>query len=106
MVEDPELRTVDSEDRSTSVLNFKICTYQKVKGRVEKTYLDCVAWDSGAKIIAENFRKGDQILVDAFARNDRWTDKEGKSCSRVVFRVEKFYLTPFDRNEYDEEGNE
>lgn len=101
IVENPELREVVTETKSTVVVNFKVVTRKRVKDgkggfRVEKSYHDCEAWDSGARIIAENFRQGDKILIEAFARNDRWTDKEGKKCSRTVFRVEHFDLTPFD----------
>lgn len=93
LTRDPELRTLPNSN--TSVVKLSIASSEKFKGkdgkdREEVAFLDCEAWDSAAENIANNFKKGDPIMVSARARTESWTDAEGKKRSTLRFRVETF----------------
>lgn len=92
---DPELRQTPA---GVSVLNFSIGlsdNYKRKDGTVEKksTFVDCEAWDSGAELIAENFRKGDKILIEGKLRTDSWeveVDGQTQKRSKLKVRVNSF----------------
>jgi single-strand DNA-binding protein len=94
MVRDPELRSVGSNDRSTSVVNFTIATsreYTKADGTRDKitSFLNCEAWDSGAESISNSLKKGDLVFVEGSLRNDSW-EKDGVKHSTLKVRVNNF----------------
>ena len=94
---DPEYKTTRS---GTGVVNFRMAvnrSYKKSDGsKAEETaWIDCEAWDTGGKLIAENFRKGDPIIVDGSLIQDNWEDKNtGEKRNRLKIRVERFYFVP------------
>jgi single-strand DNA-binding protein len=96
-VRKPELKKVGTDQ--VSVVNFSIAVNRKFNARSgeqkkEVTYVDCEAWDSGAETIARNCDKGDYIIIYASAKNESWTDNDGKKRSRVKFRVDRFEFVP------------
>ena len=105
LVSDPELTDVNE----TSVVRFTLAIneYRKSKdGEKSKKvdYLDFEAWDSGATTIDRYCSKGDELAVMATARQDKWTDKDGRKRSKIKFRVNKFKL--FNNNHNREEEKE
>jgi single-strand DNA-binding protein len=93
LTHDPEVRYVNEK----AVLNFTIALNEKYKSGdkyVENvSFLDIVAWERKAEVIAEYFNKGDLILVHASARTESW-EKEGQRRSKIVFRLNDFdFLT-------------
>lgn len=102
-VRDPELRETSN---GTSVINFTIAVnrrYKRGTGEVsrEAAFIDCEAWDTGAETIASNFKKGDAILINCSAKNEKWVDKEGRKNSRIKFRVNQFDFCS--RKKYDDD---
>lgn len=96
LVRDPELNETAS---GVSVLNFTIAVnerYKKTDGTVEQkaSFFDCEAWDTGAKLIADKFHKGDPILVHGKLRTNSWETKEGEKRSKVTIRVSNFEFLP------------
>ncbi len=94
LTRDPELRKIQTGDRSVSVVNFTIAVsreYTKASGDKDKvtTFINCEAWDSGAEVIAESFRKGDLVMVEGSLRNDSW-EKDGVKHSTLRVRVNNF----------------
>jgi|TARA_S200002703_G_C3645412_1_gene198127 single-strand DNA-binding protein len=94
LTRDPELRKIDSGDRQISVINFTVAVsreYTKANGVRDKivSYIPCEAWDSGAELIAESFRKGDLVFVEGSMRNDKW-EKDGVKHSTMKVRVNNF----------------
>lgn len=94
LTRDPEVRTVTIGSKQTSVVNFTVATsreYTKANGERDKvtTFVPCEAWDSGAEIIAESFKKGDLVLVEGSLRNDSW-EKDGVKHSTLKLRVNNF----------------
>lgn len=95
LTRDPELRTIDNDNgRSISVVNFTVAVnreYTKTNGVKDKvvSYIPCEAWDTGAELIAESFRKGDLVFVEGSMRNDKW-EKDGVKHSTMKVRVNNF----------------
>lgn len=94
LARDPELRTVGSGDKKTSVVNFTIATsreFTKANGTQDKvtSFIQCEAWDSGAEAIASSFKQGDLVMVEGSLRNDSW-EKDGVKRSTVKVRVNNF----------------
>jgi single-strand DNA-binding protein len=94
LARDPDLRTVNTNGKSTSVVNFTIAVsreYVKSNGEKDKitTFVPCEAWDSGAEIIGKSFKKGDLVLVEGALRNDSW-QKDGVKHNSLKVRVNNF----------------
>lgn len=94
LARDPEVRTVSTGGKETSVVNFTVATsreYTKSNGSKDKitSFIPCEAWDSGAEIIGRSFKKGDLVLVEGSIRNDSW-EKDGVKHSTLKIRVNNF----------------
>lgn len=95
IVRDLELKDANG----TSLLRFSIAVGRKYKdskgnNAEEVNFLDCVAWDKGAEIIAKHFKKGDPIILNTSAKQEQWTAQDGTKRSAVVFRVNSFEFVP------------
>lgn len=103
-------RDLDVQDANgTSLLRFSIAVSRKYKDKKgnpleEVNFLDCVAWDKGAELIAKHFKKGDPIIVHTAAKQEQWTAQDGTKRSAIVFRVNNFEFIPSTtrRNNNDE----
>lgn len=94
LARDPELRTVNTGGKQTSVVNFTVAVsreYTKTSGEKDKvtSFINCEAWDTGAEIIGSSFKKGDLVLVEGSLRNDSW-EKDGVKHSSLKVRVNNF----------------
>lgn len=94
LARDPELRTVNTGGKTTSVVNFTVAVsreYTKASGDKDKitSFINCEAWDTGAEMIAESFKKGDLVMVEGSLRNDSW-EKDGVKHSSLKVRVNNF----------------
>lgn len=94
LTRDPELRTVNTGGKQTSVVNFTIATsreFTRANGTKDKitSFVPCEAWDSGAETIKSSFSKGDLVLVEGSLRNDSW-EKDGVKHNSLKIRVNNF----------------
>jgi single-strand DNA-binding protein len=94
LARDPEVRTVSTGGKQTSVVNFTVATsreYTKSSGEKDKitSFINCEAWDTGAEIIGESFKKGDLVMIEGSLRNDSW-EKDGVKHSSLKVRVNNF----------------
>lgn len=95
LTRDPELRKIGSgSGKEVSVVNFTVAVsreYTKASGEKDKitTFINCEAWDSGAEVIADSFRKGDLVMIEGSLRNDSW-EKDGVKHSTLRVRVNNF----------------
>lgn len=94
LARDPELREVNTGGKQTSVVNFTVAVsreYTKASGDKDKitSFINCEAWDTGAEMIAESFKKGDLVMVEGSLRNDSW-EKDGVKHSTLKVRVNNF----------------
>jgi single-strand DNA-binding protein len=109
LTRDPELRKIDtSGGKGVFVVNFTVAVsreYTKASGDKDKatTFINCEAWDSGAEIIAESFKKGDLVMVEGSLRNDSW-EKDGVKHSTLRVRVNNFSkITKLSKNKSSEQ---
>lgn len=94
LARDPELRVVTTGGKQTSVVNFTVAVsreYTKSDGEKDKvtSFINCEAWDTGAEVIAESFKKGDLVMIEGSLRNDSW-EKDGVKHSTLKVRVNNF----------------
>jgi single-strand DNA-binding protein len=103
LARDPELRVVNTAGKQTSVVNFTVAVsreYTKASGEKDKiaSFINCEAWDTGAEMIAESFKKGDLVMIEGSLRNDTW-EKDGVKHSSLKVRVNNFSkITKLSRN--------
>ena len=111
LARDPEVRSVNTNNgkKTTSVVNFTIAVsreYTKASGERDKitTFEPCEAWDTGAEIIGESFKKGDLVMVEGSLRNDSW-EKDGVKHNSLKVRVNNFSkITKLSRNKKEQEA--
>jgi single-strand DNA-binding protein len=94
LTRDPDLRVIDNGKKQVKVVNFAVAVsreYTKASGERDKitTFINCEAWDTGAEVISESFRKGDLVMVEGSLRNDNW-EKDGVKHSTLKVRVNNF----------------
>ena len=94
LTRDPEVRHITAGGRETDVANFTVAVnrhFKRADGTKDKetTYVDCEAWDSGAKTLGEYFKKGDPILVNGSLKLDTW-ETDGQKRSKLQCRVNNF----------------
>lgn len=94
LTRDPELRSVNTGGKQTSVVNFTVATsreFTRANGTKDKitSFVPCEAWDSGAETIKASFTKGDLVLVEGSLRNDSW-EKDGVKHNSLKIRVNNF----------------
>lgn len=97
LVRDPELKNVGA--KKVACCNLSIAVNRRFKRGdewvSEASFLDLVAWDSGAEAIDKHFSKGDPIIVHCSVQQESWDDKDtGKKRSKLTFRVNKFEFVP------------
>jgi len=110
LARDPELRTVNTGGKQTSVVNFTVATsreFTRANGTKDKitSFIPCEAWDSGAETIKASFAKGDLVLVEGSIRNDSW-EKDGVKHSSLKVRVNNFSKITKLKRKSDEESND
>lgn len=111
LTRDPNLRTVNTGGKQTSVVNFTIATskeFTRANGTKDKitSFVQCEAWDTGAETIGSSFSKGDLVMVEGSLRNDSW-EKDGVKHSSLKVRVNNFSkITKLKRNQEEEETQE
>lgn len=94
LARDPDVRVVNTGGKQTTVVNFTVATsreYTKSNGEKDKitSFIGCEAWDSGAEVIANSFKKGDLVLIEGSLRNDSW-EKDGVKHNTLKVRVNNF----------------
>ena len=103
LARDPDVRIVNPNGKKTAVVNFTVAVsreYTKANGERDKitTFVPCEAWDTGAEIISQSFKKGDLVMVEGSLRNDSW-EKDGVKHNTIKVRVNNFSkITKLSRN--------
>jgi len=92
LTRDPELRRVPS---GTPVCEFSIAVnryFTDSSGeRVEETsFVDIVIWGKRAEIFNEYMSKGEEVLIIGRLKQDRWTNDNNESRSKIRVICEDF----------------
>lgn len=87
ITKDPVLE-IHNEKKLTK-LSVAVNTFIRKTKEQNTDFFEVVCWNNLAKSIAENLKKGRQVLVEGSLQQDKWTDKEGKSKQGISLRGEK-----------------
>lgn len=91
LTRDPELRYTPS---GAAVASFTIAngrTFTQSGEKKEQTsFIDCVAWQKSAELIAQYVAKGHRIAVEGRLQQRSWDDQDGKKRSKVELVVDNF----------------
>lgn len=77
LVEDPSTRMTQS---GITMTRFKLAVNRQGKkedGQPTADFLQITAWRQTAEFVSKYFRKGQQVLIEGYLRNNNWTDKDG-----------------------------
>lgn len=95
LVRDPETKTLST---GSQVCNFSVASnrFYKQNDELEKevSYFDVEAWSRLGQSCATNLTKGRGVRVVGRLKQDRWTDAEGKTKSRVKIVAEHVEFKP------------
>lgn len=73
-----------------AVCSFTLANGRKVKDVEQTSFIDCIAWQKSAEIIAQYVTKGNRIAVEGRLQQRSWTDGDGNKKSTVEVVVENF----------------
>lgn len=82
--------------KGTPIGQFALAINRKWKDadggeKEEVSFLDFEVWGKSAEVLAKYVAKGQQVYIEARAKQDTWEDKEsGKKRSKIKFVVENF----------------
>jgi single-strand DNA-binding protein len=86
--------TRDLELRKTqngkSVLNFSLASSRKYGGNEQVDYINFIAWEKGAEIIAQYMKKGSLIQIEGRIVSRSYDDRDGKKVYVQEVLVENF----------------
>jgi single-strand DNA-binding protein len=96
LTRDPENKTLPT---GSSVCEFSVASdrfYKQGEGELEKevSYFDVEAWSRLGTACAQNLKKGRGVRVVGRLKQDRWSDPEGKTRSRVKIVAEHVEFKP------------
>jgi single-strand DNA-binding protein len=95
LARDPESKTLAT---GTQVCNFTVASdrFYRQNDNTEKevSYFDVEAWSKLGLACSQNLKKGRGVRVVGRLKQDRWTDSEGKTRSRVMIVAEHVEFKP------------
>ena len=78
----------------THVCEFSLAVneFRKINGerRAVAHFFDFTVWDKAAEVICKYKKKGDMLEFVATPRQEKWETEEGKTRSKVTFRIDDF----------------
>lgn len=88
---DPELKYTPA---NKAVLTFSLAVDRRKKedGTKETDWIDCVAWEKTAELIAKYVRKGHKLGVVGHLQKRTWETKEGQKRSITEVLVKEIEL--------------
>lgn len=91
LVADPEIRYTQN---NTAMTRFKIAVNRQYKqeGQPDADFFQITAWGKTAEFISKYFKKGQQILVEGYLRNNSWTDQEGNKRYSDDIHAQQVYF--------------
>lgn len=95
LVRDPELKYTP---KGAAVCTFALASnrYWKQDDEVQQevSYFDVSTWNRQAEVCGEYLKKGRGVRVVGRLKQDRWTDPDGKTRSRVLIVAEHVEFKP------------
>jgi single-strand DNA-binding protein len=87
--------TRDPESRSTQA-GKNVCSFSLAinEGKDKTEFVNCVAWEKTAELIAQYCKKGDRIAATGRLQTRKWQDSEGKDRYATEVIVSQFDFPP------------
>ena len=105
LVKDPEFKQLES---GFNILGFSIANnYFQKKGDSYSSavnYFDIKVLGKRSESLSKVLKKGFGVNVVAEARQERWTNGEGKVCSKVVFNANEVEIIHWPKNSAQDSG--
>ena len=95
---DPETRYTQSNIPMT---RFKIAVNRPGKpqeGQPSADFFNITAWRSTAEFVGKYFKKGQQVLIEGYLRNNSWTDQQGNKRYSDDVHAEQVYFADSKRD--------
>ena len=89
LVADPELRQTQG---GAAVCSFRVAWSEKYKETETKLFLSCTAWRGTGEMIAKNFSKGKEIILEGKLSTRSYTDKNGQDRQTTELTVERAHF--------------
>ena len=105
LVKDPELSYTP---KGTAVCKFTVACNrffkQDQETQKEVSFFDVTTWTRLAEVCGEYLKKGRGVRVVGRLKQDRWTDPDGKTHSRVIVIAEHVEFKPQFKNKDAADG--
>lgn len=99
---DPSLRKTPED---IPVLSATIAVDRLTRGEKRIVdFIDFVAWRRNAEVIAQNFHKGDPIIIEGPIHIRNWTDKNGNKRRNAEIEITDFSFAPYRRRQENGES--
>lgn len=99
LVADPEIRYTQN---NIAVARFRLAVNRPVRqqqeGQPSADFFDIVAWRGTADFVSRYFRKGMQVLVEGYLRNNTWQDQQGTRHYRTEIHCENVFFADSKRD--------
>jgi single-strand DNA-binding protein len=95
---DPEVRYTQN---NLSISRFRLAVNRPGKpqeGQPGADFFDIVAWRGTADFVGKYFKKGMQVLVEGYLRNNSWQDQQGNNRYRTEIHVDNVYFADSKRD--------
>jgi single-strand DNA-binding protein len=92
---DSELRQVNTQSGSQSVLSFPVAVKSSKKGQDGKylsTWFDCTLWGKQADALAQYIKKGSAVAVAGEVELEQYTAKDGSAGAKMKLNAQKVTL--------------
>ena len=102
LVADPETRMTQS---NIAMTRFKLAANRQGKpqeGQPSADFFQITAWRATAEFVSKFFRKGQQVLVEGYLRNNSYTDKDGNKRYSDDIHADKVYFADSKRDKVDD----
>lgn len=106
LTKDAELRTTTSGKQRASFTIAVSRNYTNQNGEKETDYINCIAFDKKAEIIAKYTHKGTQILIDGTIRTRNYDAQDGTKRYVTEVLVENLYLLGSKENKEEPSNSE
>jgi single-strand DNA-binding protein len=101
LTQDPETRFTQN---NTPMTRFKIAVNRQGKD-AGADFFTLTAWRTTAEFVGKYMRKGQQVLIEGYLRNNSWTDQQGNKRYADEIHVEKVYFADSKRDRVDDTGD-
>jgi single-strand DNA-binding protein len=105
LVADPETRMTQS---NIAMTRFKLAVNRGGKpqeGQPTADFFQITAWRNTAEFVSKYFRKGQQVLIEGYLRNNNWTDKDGNKRYSDEVHAEHVFFADGKRDRVDDTGD-